>query len=73
VALARDPGDLQPLLKLGWVRLGSQDGLNDMAPWTDDYINILAPLRENLENQWASFRIDSWLDPLRNLFRNRKT
>jgi spermidine synthase len=73
VALARDPGDLQPLLKLGWVRLGSHDGLNDMALWTDDYINILAPLRENLENQWASFQIDSWLDPLRNLFRNRKT
>jgi hypothetical protein len=44
-----------------------------MALWTDDYINILAPLRENLENQWASFQIDSWLDPLRNLFRNRKT
>ena len=73
VALARDPGDLQPLLKLGWVRLGSHDGLNDMAPWTDDYINILAPLGENLENQWASFQIDSWLDPFRNLFRNRKT
>jgi len=73
VALARDPGDLQPLLKLGWVRLGGHDGLNDMAPWTDDYINILAPLGENLENQWASFQIDSWLDPFRNLFRNRKT
>jgi len=73
VALARDPGDLQPLLKLGWVRLGGHDGLNDVAHWTDDYINILAPLGENLENQWASFQIDSWLDPFRNLFRNRKT
>lgn len=73
VALARDPADLRPLLKLGWVPLGNSDGLNEMAPWTDDYINILAPLRENLEKQWANFDLSSWLDPLRNLFRDRRT
>ena len=73
VALARDPKDLQPLLKLGWVRFGKDDGLSDMAPWSDDYINILAPLRENLTKQWESFRIDTWFDPLRDLFKNKKT
>jgi len=73
VALARDPEDLQPLLSLGWVRFGKDDGLNDMAPWTDDYINILAPLRENMRKQWASFQIDTWFDPLRNLFKDERT
>jgi hypothetical protein len=55
------------------VRFGKDDGLNDMAPWTDDYINILAPLRENMRKQWASFQIDTWFDPLRNLFKDERT
>jgi spermidine synthase len=73
VALARDPKDLHPLLKLGWVRLDKDDGLVDMAPWTDDYINILAPLRESIKNQWEGFRIETWFDPLRDLFKDKKT
>ena len=74
VALARDPKDLQTLLKLGWVRLDKDDdGLINMAPWTDDYINILAPLRESIKNQWESFRIETWFDPLRDLFKDKKT
>jgi len=73
VALARDPKDLQTLLKLGWVRLDKDDGLINMAPWTDDYINILAPLRESIKNQWRVFRIETWFDPLRDLFKDKKT
>jgi hypothetical protein len=48
VVLARNPERLQPLVNKGWIRLGKDDGLSGSAPWTDDYINILAPLIENL-------------------------
>ena len=48
VALARHPEDLASLVKLGWIRYGERDGMAEMKPWTDDYINILAPLGENL-------------------------
>jgi spermidine synthase len=44
VVLARNPENLKPLLARGWVALGEGDGLNECSPWTDDYINILAPL-----------------------------
>lgn len=73
VALARDPGDLRPLLKLGWVPLGKDDGLVDMALWTDDYINILAPLGENMARQWEGFRIETWFESFRDLFKDKKT
>jgi hypothetical protein len=48
LALARKPEHLQPLSKLGWVMLGQNDGLVDMAFWTDDYTNIIAPLMEKI-------------------------
>jgi hypothetical protein len=48
VILARNPERLEPLLARGWVPFGKGDGLNESAPWTDDYINILAPLMANL-------------------------
>ena len=48
VVLARNQQCLEPLLAQGWVAFGKGDGLNDSAPWTDDYINILAPLMANL-------------------------
>lgn len=44
VALSRNPENLKPLLARGWVAFGEGDGLNECSPWTDDYINILAPL-----------------------------
>jgi hypothetical protein len=49
VVVARNPENLQPLLKRGWIALGAGDGLPQCSPWTDDYINILAPL-------WAKLR-----------------
>ena len=55
VALARNPARLQPLINRGWISLGKDDGLNGSAPWTDDYINILAPLLENLRYHWAKY------------------
>ena len=48
VVLALDPEDLKPLLALGWVPFGKNDGLNEPAFWTDDYINILSPLWDRL-------------------------
>ena len=48
LVLARSPENLQPLIEQGWVMLGNNDGLVDMAYWTDDYINILAPLAEKI-------------------------
>ena len=48
VALARSPERFHRLLERGWVMFGKNDGLVDMAFWTDDYINILAPLIERI-------------------------
>ena len=45
VALAVDSTRLRPLIDRGWTALGNADGLKDMAPWTDDYINILGSCR----------------------------
>jgi hypothetical protein len=48
LVLARNPENLRPLTGQGWTVLGDHDGLADMAYWTDDYINILAPLMEKI-------------------------
>jgi hypothetical protein len=48
VVMARSLKRLQPLLDRGWVALGPDDGLPDFTMWTDDYINILAPLWANI-------------------------
>jgi hypothetical protein len=45
-------------VKRGWIRLGKDDGMNGTAPWTDDYVNILAPLIENLKYHWAKLDIN---------------
>jgi hypothetical protein len=55
VVLARNPARLQPLVDRGWVRLGKDDGLGGSAPWTDDYINILVPLIENVKWHMARY------------------
>lgn len=52
VVLARHPERLKALVNRGWVKLGEHDGLNRTSPWTDDYINILAPLIENIRYHW---------------------
>jgi SAM-dependent methyltransferase len=44
VVLARDPARLQGLVDKGWTRFGADDGLPDLTPWTDDYVNMLDPL-----------------------------
>jgi hypothetical protein len=53
VVLARNSERLQPLVNKGWIRMGKDDGLSESAPWTDDYINILVPLIENLRYHLA--------------------
>jgi hypothetical protein len=44
VVLARNPERLTTLITQGWVPFGASDGLEESAPWTDDYIDIIAPL-----------------------------
>ncbi|OGS95885.1 MAG: hypothetical protein A3H31_00450 [Gallionellales bacterium RIFCSPLOWO2_02_FULL_57_47] len=45
VVMARHKERLAPLLEQkGWARMGEGDGLYVLHPWTDDYVNILAPL-----------------------------
>jgi hypothetical protein len=48
VVLARNPERLKPLLARGWMVFGEGDGLDESTPWTDDYINLLAPLGAKL-------------------------
>jgi len=52
VAVSIDPERLQPLINRGWLPFGKGDGLRDMKPWTDDYINILAPLAKATRSKW---------------------
>jgi hypothetical protein len=61
VVLARDPGRLNGLLKKGWLPLGPGDGLKDVPPWTDDYINIMLPLRDGIRERWDGFNLSSWM------------
>jgi len=49
VAVARNPMRLRPLTDRGWRLFGENDGLSRVRPWTDDYINILAPLIEKMK------------------------
>ncbi|MCX5854618.1 MAG: hypothetical protein NTZ24_08655, partial [Deltaproteobacteria bacterium] len=56
VVLTRHPERLEPLLSRGWKPLGKDDGLNETASWSDDYINILAPLVENLKVQIDGYK-----------------
>lgn len=61
VVLARDPGRLDGLIKKGWLPLGPGDGLKDVTPWTDDYINIMLPLRDGIRERWDGFHFSSWM------------
>ncbi len=50
VVLARRSGRLATLLAdERWAALGDADGYPELTVWTDDYINILAPL-------WAKWK-----------------
>ena len=49
VAVTRNPMRLRPLIDRGWRRFSEKDGLSRVRPWTDDYINILAPLIEKMK------------------------
>jgi hypothetical protein len=50
VAIARNPERLKTLIDRGWVGFSEKDGLTKVRPWTDDYINVITPLRETLKN-----------------------
>lgn len=60
VVLARDPNRLYGLMQKGWLPLGPGDGLKDVTPWTDDYINIMLPLRDGMQERWEGFNFSRW-------------
>jgi hypothetical protein len=64
VVLARNPGRLAALVKKGWIPLGPGDGLKETAPWTDDYINIMLPLRDGMRERWDGFNVAGWVKSL---------
>jgi len=49
-ALARDPKRLDPLFARGWR---SDHDLHPTTLWTDDYVNVLAPLARRLVTRWV--------------------
>jgi hypothetical protein len=49
-ALARDPKRLDPLYARGWR---SDRDLHPTTLWTDDYVNVLAPLARRLVTRWV--------------------
>ena len=55
VVLTGNRGSLQPLLETGWVPLG-EDDLTTMEPWTDDYNNILEPLRVGIKTKFKEWK-----------------
>ncbi len=62
VVLARDPNRLYGLMQKGWLPLGPSDGLKDVTPWTDDYINIMLPLRDGMQERWEGFNFPRWFN-----------
>jgi len=65
VVLARNPDRLAALVRKGWIPFGPGDGLREVTPWTDDYINILLPLRDGMRERWDGFNFAQWLKTLR--------
>ena len=53
VVLAKDPQRLEPFIQRGWVPLENADGFAAMSPWTDEYVNVLHPLIENIRIRLA--------------------
>ena len=50
VVLARNPKRLRALVDQGWIMFSKKDGLGEVKPWTDDYINVISPLMEIIKN-----------------------
>jgi len=50
-ALAKDPGAVAPLTKLGWKDPDSSSEIADIALWTDDYVNPMVPLVKAFINE----------------------
>ncbi len=50
VVLTKNPRRLQSLVDRGWIMFGKKDGLGEVKPWTDDYIDVISPLMEIIKN-----------------------
>jgi len=64
VVLARNPERLAALAGKGWIPFGPGDGLKEAVPWTDDYINIMLPLRDGMRERWDGFNVSEWMKSL---------
>ena len=53
--LTRDPGRIAALEMRGWTPTGPNDTLPALRPWSDDFVNVLAPL-------WQRFTRREWRD-----------
>ena len=49
VVITRNLANLKPLLDRGWKVFGKSDGMTECSPWSDDYINMILPLAENIK------------------------
>ena len=49
VVITRNIANLKPLLDRGWKVFGKSDGMTECSPWSDDYINMILPLTENIK------------------------
>src|SRR5262245_19055362 len=43
-AMSREAATLAPLAERGWLDPERRGGMQDVRPWTDDYVNLLVPL-----------------------------
>ncbi|MBT3219176.1 MAG: fused MFS/spermidine synthase [Proteobacteria bacterium] len=51
VALARSSAVLAGLEQIGWASLAGKNGIAEVQLWTDDYVNILAPIGARTQGQ----------------------
>jgi hypothetical protein len=60
--LSRDAGLIESLSERGWTPTGPDDALPLLRPWSDDFVNVLAPLWQRLTRQeWRNlWRSASW-------------
>ena len=58
---SKGPGEAERPCRPRLHSPGPGDGLPEVTPWTDDYINILSPLWESVKERWASFSLSAWM------------
>jgi hypothetical protein len=52
-AFSRNAGTIASLIERGWTPFDRHDGLPECRAWSDDYVNLLIPVRENRRNRFT--------------------